>query len=140
MILLDTNVLSELMRADPEPKVLAWLDAQPGGAIWITAITVGEIRLGIALLPDGQRKDRLASIAREMFEEDFGESCLSYDSRAAEEYALIVAARSGAGRPISVEDAQLAAIARSEGLSLVTRNTRDFSDIDDLAVVDPWVA
>lgn len=138
MILLDTNVLSELMRAAPEPKVLAWLDAQPAAGIWISAVTVGEIRLGIALLPDGQRRQRLATLADDMFEEDFPESCLAYDLAAAEHYAEIVAGRSLLGRPISVEDAQIAAIARSVGVTLATRNTKDFLDIDGLQLVNPW--
>ncbi len=138
MILLDTNVVSELMRPAPEPKVLAWLDAQPAAGVWISAVTVGEIRLGIGLLPDGQRKERLARLAEAMFQEDFADSCLSYDVLAAAEYAEIVATRAGLGRPISVEDAQIAAIARSGGLTLATRNTKDFSDIDELPLVNPW--
>ena len=138
MILLDTNVVSELMRPAPEPRVLERLDAQPAADVWISAITVGEIRLGIALLPDGQRKERLAGLAVAMFQEDFSDSCLSYDMLAAVEYAAIVATRTRLGRPISVEDAQIAAIARSGGLTLATRNTKDFSDIDELPLVNPW--
>jgi len=138
MILLDTNVVSELMRPAPEPKVLAWLDAQPSADVWISAITVGEIRLGIALLPDGHRKERLAGLAEAMFHEDFSDTCLSCDKPAAAEYAAIVAIRTRLGRPISVEDAQIAAIARSVGLTLATRNTKDFSDIDELPLVNPW--
>ena len=138
MILLDTNVVSELMRPAPEPRVLAWLDAQPAADVWISAITVGEIRLGIARLPDGQRKERLAGLAEAMFQEDFSDSCLSYDVLAAAEYATIVATRTHLGRPISVEDAQMAAMARSVGLTLATRNTKDFSDIDELHLMNPW--
>jgi len=138
MILLDTSVVSELMRPAPEPKVLQWLDAQPAADVWISAITVGEIRLGIALLPDGHRKDRLAGLAEAMFQEDFSDNCLSYDVMAAAEYAGIVATRTRLGRPISVEDAQTAAIARSVGLTLATRNTKDFSDIDELPLMNPW--
>lgn len=138
MILLDTNIVSELMRPAPEPRVVEWLDAQPAADVWITAVTVGEIRLGIALLPDGQRKERLAGLAEAMFQEDFSDSCLSYDMLAAAEYAAIVATRTRLGRPISVEDAQIAAIARSSGLELATRNTKDFSDIDQLQLMNPW--
>jgi len=101
-------------------------------------VTVGEIQLGIALLPDGQRQARLAVLAEAMFHEDFSDKCLSYDAPAAAHYAGIVASRTRLGRPISVEDAQIAAIARSGGLVLATRNTRDFSDIDDLSVMNPW--
>ena len=138
MILLDTNVVSELMRPAPEPRVLEWLDAQLAADVWISAVTVGEIRLGIALLPDGQRKERLAGLAEAMFQEDFPDNCLSYGMLAAAEYAAIVAARTRLGRPISVEDAQIAAIARSGGLILATRNTKDFSDIDQLQLMNPW--
>ena len=86
MILLDTNVVSELMRPTPEPRVLQWLDAQPAADVWISAVTVSEIRLGIALLPDGQRKKRLTGLAEAMFQEDFSGSCLSYDVLSAAEY------------------------------------------------------
>jgi predicted nucleic acid-binding protein len=138
MILLDTNVVSELMRQAPEPKVLEWLDAQPPADVWISAVTVGEIRLGIALLPDGHRKERLAGLVEAMLQEDFSDNCLSYDLMAAAEYAGIVATRTRLGRPISVEDAQIAAIARSGGLTLATRNTKDFSNVDELSLVNPW--
>lgn len=138
MILLDSNVVSELMRPAPEPRVVEWVDAQPAADVWISAVTVGEIRLGLALLPDGRRKERLARLAEAMFRQDFSDSCLSYDMPAAAEYAAIVATRTRLGRPISVEDAQIAAIARSGGLELATRNTNDFSDIDRLPLLNPW--
>lgn len=138
MILLDTNVVSELMRQSPEPRVLKWLDEQPAADVWISAVTVGEIRLGIALLPDGKRKARLAGLAEAMVHEDFSDRCLPYDMAAATDYAAIVASRNRSGRPISVEDAQIAAIARSGGLTLATRNIRDFSDIAELPLVNPW--
>jgi predicted nucleic acid-binding protein len=138
MILLDTNVVSELMRPAPESRVLEWLDAQPSADVLISAVTVGEIRLGIALLPDGQRKERLADLAEAMFQEDFSHRCVSYDMPAAAEYAAIVAARTRLGRPISVEDAQIAAMARAGNLTLATRNTKDFSDIEELPLVNPW--
>jgi hypothetical protein len=138
MILLDTNVVSELMRPAPQPRVLEWLDARPAGDVWISAVTVGEIRLGIDLLPEGRRRARLAALADEMFQEDFADRCLPYDAPAAVEYAGIVAARARQGRPITVEDAQIAGIARSAGLALATRNTRDFSGIDGLPFLNPW--
>ena len=138
MTLLDTNVLSELMRPAPDARVLAWMDAHPADEIWISAVTIGEIRLGLALLPTGRRKALLTAIADTMFREDFAESCLPYDAAAAEHYAPIVSSRTRAGRPISVEDAQVAAIARSAGLALATRNTKDFAGIDGLELVNPW--
>jgi hypothetical protein len=118
--------------------VVAWVDAQPASDLWVSAITVGEIRLGIALLPAGQRQARLVQLADTMFQEDFSGRCLPYDLRAATEFAEIVAARTRLGRPITVEDAQIAAIARAGKLILATRNTKDFGDIDDVAVVNPW--
>lgn len=138
MILLDTNVLSELMRPAPAAPVVAWLDVQNQDEMWISAITQAEIRLGLALLPEGQRSRRLAFAAKVMFEEDFGERCLPFDAEAAEHYARIVAARSRQGRPISVEDAQVAAIALNHTLTLATRNGKDFALIEGLVVVDPW--
>lgn len=138
MILLDTNVLSELMRSSPEPKVLRWLDSQPEADIWISAVTVAEIHLGIALLPEGKRRELFADLAEAMFREDFSDSCLPFDCSAAAEYASIVSTRARQGRPISVEDAQIAAIARTGGLALATRNMKDFSGIDGLILVNPW--
>ena len=140
MILLDTNVLSELMRPLPDPNVVRWLDAWPEWEVWISAVTVAEIQLGISLLPAGKRKALLLDLARQMFHEDFPDRCLPFDCEAAFEYALIVAKRNWQGHPISVEDAQIAAIARTAGLELATRNTKDFSDITGLKLVDPWAA
>lgn len=138
MILLDTNVLSELMRPSPETIVVQWLDAKLDDDVWISAVTVSEIRLGIELLPEGRRKQLLADIAEQMFQEEFQERCLPFDCQAAKEYALIVSSRKQQGRPITVEDAQIAAIARTSELSLATRNTRDFVGIEGLQLVNPW--
>ena len=140
MILLDTNVLSELMRPMPNPNVVRWLDAWLEWDVWISAVTVAEIRLGISLLPAGKRKELLLNLAEQMFQEDFPHRCLPFDCEAAGEYALIVSERNRQGRPISVEDAQVAAIARTADLVLVTRNTKDFSDITGLKLVDPWAS
>jgi len=138
MILLDTNVLSELMRQAPDPRVVRWLDSCPGGEVWVSAVTKAEILLGIRLLPRGRRRDGLADLAGRMFEEDFSGRCLPFDAGAAPRYAEIVATRTRLGSPISVEDAQIAAIARAGGLTLATRNVEDFSGIDGLKVIDPW--
>lgn len=140
MILLDTNVLSELMRPAPDPHVIRWLDAQPEWEVWISAITVAEIRLRISLLPDGRRKTLLMGLAEQMFREDFTGRCLPFDYDAALEYALIVTERNRVGRPISVEDAQIAAIARTANLTLATRNTRDFSGLTGLKLINPCTA
>ena len=140
MILLDTNVVSEGMRPLPDQRVMRWLDAQPAADLWISAVTVAEIRLGLALLPEGQRKRDLTDRAEAMLREDFGEGCLAFDGAAATDCAAIVAHRTRLGRPISVEDAQIAAIARAGGLTLATRNTKDFRDIEGLTLVNPWEA
>ena len=138
MILLDSNVLSELMRPTPDPHVIRWLDARPAGEVWISAVTIAEIRLGISRLPAGKRKALLLDLAEQIFKEDFHDRCLPFDCEAAFEYAVIVDQRNRQGHPISVEDAQIAAIARTGELALTTRNTKDFSDIEGLTLLNPW--
>ena len=136
--LLDTNVLSELMREKPAPEVMAWLDRQPEKTLQICSVTQAEILAGIAVLPAGKRRDALASGADQLFQQDFHARCLVFGGLAAEQYALVRAQRQSAGRPISTEDAQIAAIALAADLKLVTRNTRDFEGIEDLQVINPW--
>jgi toxin FitB len=138
MFLLDTNVLSELMRLNPDEGVIHWIDVKPNDEVWISAVTVGEIQLGIALLPEGRRKQLLTKTANKMLKEEFSEKCLPVDFEAADEYAKIVASRTHQGRPITVEDAQIAAIAITADLVLVTRNTKDFLGIENLKLVNPW--
>jgi predicted nucleic acid-binding protein len=99
---------------------------------------VAEIQLGLALLPNGKRRRLLAEMAEQMFLEDFSGRCLPFDFEAAKDYALIVADRNRLGSPVSVEDAQIAAIARTGGLTLATRNIKDFADIQGLETVNPW--
>lgn len=137
-ILLDTNVLSELMRPQPAPAVLNWFAQQQGNAFWISAITRAEILLGVALLPAGRRRDHLAMAAEQMFDEDFAGRSLAFDDACAAEYALLVAGRTRQGRAISTEDGQIAAIARVHALPLATRNGKDFAGINALTVLDPW--
>lgn len=138
MILLDTNVLSEFMRPQPSVSVVAWLDQQPAGEVYTSAVSRAEIELGLMLMPPGKRQEALSQAAWAMFAEDFAGRCLPFDEDAARHYAAIVSARTRAGRPISVEDAQIAAIALTHQMPLVTRNTTDFELIDDLEVVNPW--
>lgn len=138
-ILLDTNVLSEFMRSRPASQVVAWLDAQAAHALHVSAVAQAEIALGLALMPAGKRQAGLAAAAQAMFDEDFAGRCLPFDAVAATHYARIVAARTRMGRPVSVEDAQIAAIALAQGLRLATRNTADFEGIEGLRVIDPWV-
>lgn len=139
MYLLDTNVLSELMRAAPSPALLAWMDAQAGQELFICAITRGEIELGITLLPQGKRRTALAVQAQAMFDEDFAGRCLPFDERCAPIYADLVASRTRQGLPISVEDAQIAAISLANQKNLATRNTSDFLKITGLSLTNPWL-
>jgi len=139
MILLDTNVLSELMRPEPEPNVLHWMDGFDENDVWISAITVSEIRLGIAALPNGKRKTLLLDLTEEMIDQDFSRRCLPFDCDASGKYAAIVSKRKLSGHPITVEDAQIAAIALTAGLTLATRNTKDFVNIDGLEMINPWM-
>jgi len=139
MILLDTNVVSELMKMQPDPRVLNWLDRQSSNDLLTSAITKAEIELGIALLPAGKRRDGIASAADSMFAQDFSCRILAFDEAAASFYAALVSQRSGIGRPISVEDAQIAAIALRHGLLLATRNVKDFLEIEGLQLIDPWL-
>lgn len=139
-LLLDTNVLSEMMRHTPDAGVLAWFEKQDGAAFYISAVTQAEILLGIALLPAGKRRDVLALAANRMFQEDFTGRCLPFNEAAAVEYSLLVAARISAGRPISTEDAQIASIAICHQLPLATRNIRDFVQIEKLELRNPWAA
>ena len=104
----------------------------------MSAVTRAGIELGVSLLPDGQRKRGLHLAATAMFTEEFAGRCLPFDERAATRYASLVAARTRSGRPISVEDSQIASIALVHGLTLATRNESDFDLIEGLAVVNPW--
>jgi toxin FitB len=137
-VILDTNVLSELMRAQPDLKVLEWFERQPAVAFYTTAITKSEIMLGIALLTAGRRRDTLANIAEKMFREDFPGYCLPFDESCASPYAAVVANRRRSGFAITTEDAQIAAIALNRNLPLATRNTKDFLHIEGLTLHNPW--
>ena len=137
MILLDTNVLSELMRAKPAPPVLEWVDAQPTGDLVITSITVAEILYGIARMPDGKRKQGLLDVASVMFDEDFADNILPFDADAAVHYAEIAAETEAKGRVVDMADAQIAAIGRLHDAVIATRNIRHFETLG-VALVDPW--
>lgn len=137
-MLLDTNVLSECMRVRPALPVLAWLDAHPPHNLYTSAVSRAEIELGLNLMPAGQRQTGLAQAAHAMFEVDFAGRILPFNDQAASHYARLVANRTRMGRPISVEDAQIAAIALAHGMPLATRNTADFERIEGLELVNPW--
>ncbi|MCZ7436005.1 type II toxin-antitoxin system VapC family toxin [Micromonospora sp. WMMC241] len=136
MIVLDTNVVSELMRSEPAPVVLAWLRRSSATGLCTTAVTVAEIRYGIARLSDGQRRDSLQQAANEIFAA-FPRQVLPFDLAAAGAYADVVAGRDRIGRPIDGFDAQIAAICRTQVATLATRNIKDFADTG-IEVVDPW--
>lgn len=137
MIVLDTNVLSEILAPNPSPNVLAWLAAQPAAAVFTTAVTEAEILYGLALLPDGRRRQALEAAVRPIFSEDLAGRVLAFDREAAASYAAIAARRRALGRPISQFDAQIAAIAVSRGASIATRNVADFTETG-ATVVNPW--
>jgi len=137
MILLDTNILSELMRAEVSKQVITWLDLQAASSLFICAITRAEIELGLCLLPAGKRKEQLKQAAQEMFDE-FAGRCLPFEESSAIHYARLVAHRQKIGRPISVEDAQISAIALTHGMKVATRNTKDFTSIEKLKLINPW--
>ena len=137
MILLDTNILSELMRAAPEVAVEQWLADQPAASVFISAITEAELRYGLALMSPGKRRSALAVEIENMLGEDFSGRILPFDSSAAVAFAEIAAERRQAGRPISQADAQIAAIARSRGAALATRNVPDFEGCG-VEIINPW--
>jgi hypothetical protein len=137
VIILDTNVLSALMRTAPEPQVVRWLDRQPAESIWITSITLFETRLGLALLPRGRRRQALESAFDRLLVEDLEGRVLDFDSAAAVEAAALAAARQRAGRPVDMRDTQIAGIALARRAALATRNTRHFKDLS-ITVLDPW--
>lgn len=137
MILLDTNVLSELMRADPDPHVEHWLGSQPDASIFISVITEAELRYGAALLPSGKRRSALTAEIEVMLRNDFSGRILPFDSQAAQAFAIIAADRRKSGKPISQADAQIAAITRSRGASLAARNVDDFSSCG-VEIINPW--
>lgn len=139
MIVLDTNVLSELMNPQGSQTVKSWVDAQPRERLLTTTITQAEILYGIAILPEGNRKQRLQAAAQAAFNQEFLNQILLFDSQAAEHFATIAADRRRQGNPISQFDAQIAAICRTHQAAIATRNVDDFSDCG-IAIVNPWEA
>ena len=138
MIILDTNVLSELARPRPSDAVVAWLDEQDADEIRLTAICVAELRAGVALLPSGRRR-RIAAVMESLVNETFSGRVLAFDVASTSLYADVVARRRRAGRPIGSFDAQLAAISRQHAAVLATRNTRDFEGAG-VELINPWEA
>lgn len=138
MVILDTNVLSEMLTPAPYPVVERWLAAQPTTSVFITTVTKAEMLYGLSILPEGRRKQAIEATIRPIFSEDFSGRILPFDDDAAEKYASIASHRRLIGRPISQFDAQIAAIAASRGALLATRNVADFAETG-VQIVNPWV-
>lgn len=139
MIVLDTNVLSELMRSDPDPAVAAWIDAQPRASLYTTSVCQAEILYGIEAMPAGRRRNTLAALATTLFEEDLAEQILPLSAAAAAPYARIVVNRRDMGKPIGAFDALIAATALVAGASVATRDTDGFEGCG-LTLINPWEA
>jgi predicted nucleic acid-binding protein len=137
--ILDTNVLSALMRTSPDSAVVSWLDRQPADSIWITSVTLFEARFGLALLPPGKRRLGLERAFEKVVEEDLANRVLDFDSAAAAAAARLAADRQRNGRVADLRDTLIAGIAQARRATIATRHTRHFEGLD-VAVVDPWNA
>ncbi|QIT55241.1 type II toxin-antitoxin system VapC family toxin [Aquisalimonas sp. 2447] len=137
MILLDTNVLSEMMRPEPAPAVIEWLNETDSGSLYLCSITIGEIEYGLHAMPDGRRRDDLSERFDTFVSQAFALRVLSYDDAAALHYGRIMAARRSEGRPLSAPDGQIAAIARLHGMRVATRNASDFTGTG-VELINPW--
>ncbi|MGH8792911.1 MAG: type II toxin-antitoxin system VapC family toxin [Stackebrandtia sp.] len=139
MIVLDTNVVSEVIGPRPDKHVVSWVHSCVVTQTYITSVTAAELLYGVAKLPQGRRKDMLAEKVQNMLRDAYDGRIEPFDVAAAGHYAMIVASREGKGRPIEVADAQIAAICRKHGATLATRNAKDFEGTG-VEVVNPWEA
>jgi len=137
MIVLDTNVISALMRKEPERPVVEWLDAQAAASVWITAITVMEIRFGLQSMPKGRRQDALVRAFEMMLQSMIEGRIASFDAEAGNQAAELMAERKRIGRPSEVRDTMIAGIVLANRATLATRNTQHFEDLA-LTVINPW--
>ena len=137
MIVLDTNVLSALMRAEPDAAVIDWLDRQPADSVWLSSTTVFETRLGLALLPKGRRRVGLQHAFERVLAEDLANRVLDFGSMAAATAAHLAADRQRAGRSVDLRDAMIAGIALARRATIATRNTKHFEGLD-VPIVNPW--
>ena len=138
MIVLDTNVVSEMMRIAPDAKVEKWLDAQVADELWLNSIVIAELMFGAARLPEGAKKRQLLKAIQGTVEEDYAGRILSFDLEAAAAYAEIAARCMAKGRPIDMADAQIAAICWAQNATLATRNTKHFEGLG-LNLINPWL-
>ncbi len=139
MIILDTNVFSELMQRPPNPSVIAWLDKQPRSSIWITSITLLEVRLGLQVMPVGKRRSALLNAHDALLAEKIVSRIASFDSAAARCAADLMTLRQQQGRPADWRDSMIAGIVLATRATFATRNTSHFQDLD-VPVVNPWIA
>ena len=139
MIILDTNVLSALMRTTPDIAVVNWLDRQPADSVWVTSITVFETRFGLALLPRGRKRLGLERAFDRVLSEDLANRVLDFDAAAAAAAAQLAADRQRVGRIADFRDTLIAGIAQARRATIATRNTGHFEGLD-VPVVDPWKA
>jgi len=137
VIVLDTNVLSALMRREADPAVVRWLDLQPSESVWTTAVTVFEIRFGLELLAPGRRRRQLEDAFSRALDEDFQGRILSFDHQSANEAASRAAERRAAGKSVDFRDIEIAGIVSARRATLATRNARHFADLN-IELVDPW--
>jgi hypothetical protein len=137
MIIVDTNVLSEVMKPVPSGNVLRWMAARPASGLYTTTITLGEVLYGVARVPAGRRHQALQEAIDTIFEDTFSGRILTFDRDAARAFADISARRRRLGRPIGEMDAQIAGIAKSRDAAIATRNVRDFRDCG-VELIDPW--
>lgn len=137
MIVLDTNVVSEMMKAVPSPAVLSWMNGQDASRLFLTAVTVGEIRYGMRVLPEGKRRRSLEEGFERILAEGFAGRILAFDEAAAQRYGEVMGQRKEIGRPLAILDGQIASIAWSNGYAVATRNVQDFLECG-VEVVNPF--
>ena len=137
MILVDTNVLSALMEVTPDKTVTEWMDAQPQESIWITSVTLMEVRFGLQAMPAGRRQEALIKALATLLDEKIQGRIASFDVPAAEQAAELMALRKVKGRPVDLRDTMIAGIALATRATLATRNTTHFEDLS-VRVVNPW--
>lgn len=137
MILLDTNVVSELMRDRPDPLVVRWADEQPRSSIWTTTVTILEVRFGLDIMPDGHRASELRTAFDRVIDEVFGRRVASFDTEAARATAALMAVRRRRGASQDLRDSMIAGVALSRRATIATRNLAHFADLE-IGSVDPW--
>jgi len=137
LILLDTNIISEVMRPAPDPRVICWLNEADVGILHVSTISIAEILYGLDLLPAGRRRVGMKEQVEAFLLKGFSQRIMSFDEGAARHYGPLMADRRRAGRPMAAPDGQIAAIARSRAMALATRNIRDF-EACGLALINPW--